>query len=317
MKLQLNIEKSAPYLHTFKKHSLKILISFLRYAILICVSFVIIYPLIYLIVMSIRPGKELLDPSVIWIAKNPTFDVLKTAWKAMNFPKALFGSIEFSVLGTFLEIIVCSITAYGFARFKFKFKNLIFASLLFSIIVPNQMALIPMFSQFRFFDFFGIGNLIGMITGTPLTVNIYDTRLAVILPSILGNGVRGAFFIYIFRQFFIGLPRDLEDAAYIDGSGYFKTFIKIMAPTAISPYLVTTILSLIWHWNDILWTSMFYPKLTTLPLALDRLYVKNADFFDLFVYKRAGAFLMILPILLVYLFLQRFFIQSIDRTGLK
>ncbi len=301
----------------FRKSGVSFVVKLLRYAILICVSFIIIYPLIYLISMSIRAGGELLDPSVIWIPKNPTMETIKTAWDAMNYPSALLNSAFFVITGTVLEIVVCSITAYGFARFKFPLKKAIFALLVFSIIVPNQMSLIPLFSQLRYFDFFGIGRLIGLFTGTPLTINIYNTPWSFIIPSVLGNGVRGAFFIYIFRQFFMGLPKDLEDAAYIDGCGYFKTFLKIMAPTAIPPYLVTFILSLIWHWNDTLWTGMFYPDLVTLPVALEGLAVKGAEFFDLFVYKRAGALLMILPILLVFLFLQKFFMESVDRTGLK
>jgi multiple sugar transport system permease protein len=135
----------------------------------------------------------------------------------------------------------------------------------------------------------------------------------------MGNGIKGSIFIYIFRQSFRGLPADLEEAAYIDGCGFLRTFAVIMAPSAAGAFLVTLILSLIWHWNDITYVPMFFPKLETLPIALESIDLSGIawDFNDMFVVQRAGALLMILPVLLIFLVLQKYFIRSIATTGIK
>ena len=151
-------------------------------------------------------------------------------------------------------------------------------------------------------------------------MSIYGTPLALLLPAIMGVGIKGSLFVYIFRQFLKGLPQDLEDAASIDGCGFFKTFYKIIVPTALPPYLVAGILSFIWNWNDNIWIPMYYPKLITLMNALDNFSThvpKGSDLNSIFVWQRAGAFLVIVPIVIMYMFVQKFFIESVDRTGLK
>ena len=292
--------------------------SIFRYTILISISFVVLYPFLYMVSIAFRPAIEMLDLTVIWIPRNPTLNTLKTAIDGMNYWKTMPNTIYLSFVGTILQLAVCSVTAYGFARFKFRGSKLMFVLLLFSIIVPVNTILMPLYSQIRFFDFFGIGRMLQPLTGNLIHLNLYNTSFAVILPSIMGNGIKGAIFIYIFRQSFKGLPMDLEEAAYIDGCGFLKTFVVIMAPSASGAFLVVMILSVIWHWNDITFTSMFFPKLETLPIALESINLPSPwDFNDMFVAQRAGALLMIIPVLLLFLVLQKYFIRSIATTGIK
>jgi multiple sugar transport system permease protein len=291
-----------------------------RAVLLVCLAFVVVYPLIYLVSMSARLGVELIDPSVIWLPKHPTFETLQDATGFLKYPTTLLNSFVFSTLGTLLELAACSFTAYGFARFRFRGSRLLFGLLLFSIVVPVHTLLIPNFMQIRFFDFFGFGTLYGLVAGSPLLANLYNTPFAVFLPAAMGVGIRGGLFIYIFRQFFKGLPLDLEDAANIDGCGFRGTFLRVIIPSSQPPFLVVSILSFIWHWNDSTVLSMYWPKFTTLAVAVETIssrVTKGAEFFDIFVWQRAACLLLILPVLLLYLFVQRYFIQSVDRTGLK
>jgi len=304
--------------HILINSTKKILVGFLRYCLIFCLSFVVLYPLIYMLSMAFRAGKELIDPAVIWIPKQITTDGFKIAMTTLNYWKSLTNSIYMAGSNTIATLIICSITGYGFARFKIRGSKLLFALLIFSIIVPVQTVAIPMFMQIKYFNFLGIGDIVYNISG--YNMSIYGTPLALLLPAIMGVGIKGSLFVYIFRQFLKGLPQDLEDAASIDGCGFFKTFYKIIVPTALPPYLVAGILSFIWNWNDNIWIPMYYPKLITLMNALDNFSThvpKGSDLNSIFVWQRAGAFLVIVPIVIMYMFVQKFFIESVDRTGLK
>lgn len=297
-------------------------VSLLRATVLFCLSFIVLYPILYMLSMALRYPIDLLDPSVIWIPNIITFDTIRVVAGLMDFWNTLLYSILFAGLSTFLSVCTCSLTGYGFARFDFRGARWMFALLLFSIVVPSYTIAIPMFQKLRFFDFFSLGILAQPFLGYTPSLNLYNTPLAVYLPALFGAGIRGSLYVYIFRQFFKGLPRDLEDAANIDGAGFLKTFLRIIVPTATPPYLVVSILSFIWYWNDTLWIPMYYPKFATLAVALETLTAhvprgRNPEFFEIFVWQRTGCLLLIVPILLLYMFVQKYFIQSIDRTGLK
>lgn len=294
--------------------------SVLRTYIIICLSFVVLYPLFYMISIAFRDVSEILDPAVVWVPKTWTLENIIETMDKVNYKVTLKNSAFNSLLSTIFQIISCSLAGYGFARFNFKGRKIFFAGVLLSIIVPMQTVAIPMFMQVKFFDFFGIGSLIGMITGTPLTLSLYNTPWSMLLPAILGNGIRGGLYIYIFRQFFRGMPMELEDAANIDGCGFISTFTRIIIPLARPPMLVVFILSVIWYWNDIFISSLFYSKAQTLAMAVDGMAARFALEYDIYqvqIFQQAGCLLMIVPVLLMYLFLQKYFMRSIDQTGLK
>lgn len=307
-----------------RSRSIRLAGATLRTVVLFCLSFIVLYPVLYLLSMAFRNPIDLLDPSVIWIPNVLTLATITKVGSAMAYGSTLGSSLLFAGVSSFLSLATCSLTGYGFARFRFRGSRVLFGLLLFSIVVPAQTIAIPLFQQLRFFDFFSLGRLLAPIMGYTPSLNLYNTPAAVYLPALFGAGIRSSLYIYIFRQFFKGLPQDLEDAANIDGAGFLKTFLRIIVPTATPPYLVVAILSFIWYWNDVLWIPLFYPKYLTLSVAVDTIANRipvprgqTLEFFDLFVYQRTACLLLILPVLLLYMVVQRQFIQSVDRTGLK
>ena len=218
---------------------------------------------------------------------------------------------------------VYSLVGYGFARFSFRLKKLCFAILIFTIILPPQALLIPQYLENSYFDFFFIGRLAGLFTGAPLTVNILDSVWAFYLPALCGFGVRSGILIFIFIQFYRGLPKELEDAAYIDGCGPLRTFLRIMLPNALPALITVLLFSVVWYWNDYQYAGMFLVDNQTLPLRLSNLKMvlnsaagQQLDPYQLSVLLPAGCLLVILPPLLLYILFQRYFTESIERTGL-
>lgn len=210
---------------------------------------------------------------------------------------------------------------YGFARFNFPGKGLWFVGVVLTILVPTQCIMIPLTVQFRYFDFFGFGK-IGELFGAQWTVNLLNTPFALYVPSLFASGIRSGLFIFIYRQFFLGLAPELEDAAYIDGCGPFKTFLKVMLPLSSGAIIIVLLLSLVAHWNDSLYSTFFFDSLNTLSTQLSLLGTTAeqatrgmADGLDV-AYKQAGAMLFMLFPLAVFIIFQRWFTESIQTAGI-
>lgn len=291
-----------------------------RTYIIILLSFVIMYPMLYMLSIAFRSQADFIDPGVVWIAKQWTLDNMLAVYELIEFPRALVNSVIIMLAPTALQLVSCSLAGYGLARFPFRGRGLIFALVLMDIIVPGYTIIVPLIAQIRSFDFFFIGQLGRLFGSGAWTVNLYNTPWALLVPAAFGNGLRGCMYIFIFRQFFMSLPVDLEDAASIDGCGFLQTFTRIVVPCASAPFLVVFILSAIWYWNDVSVTALFNPAMTTLSQAVDSLLTVMAMDYDLYTinqYQQAGCLFMIVPVLIMYVFLQRYFVQSIDRTGFK
>ncbi len=178
-----------------------------------------------------------------------------------------------------------------------------------------------MFLRFRFFDIFGV---IKLISGN--TINLIDTFWPFVLTSLTGTGLRNGLYIYMMRQFFRGAPKELEESAYVDGAGPYKTFYYIMLPIAI-PMMVTIFLfSFVWQWTDTFYTTLFLERMATLPTVLSSLAVSiNYQEFGPMatmspayasMLNNTGSVLVILPLIIIYLIAQRYFVESIERSGI-
>lgn len=308
-----------------KKHALNrtstILWKLFRFFLLFGLSFILLYPLLYSLSVAFRPYDELFDPSVVWIPKHFTLYNIKDAFQAMDYVNSLLRTIHLNVVSSVLELISCALAGYGFARFNFKGKGILFVMMLFTVIVPNQTTIIPMFVSFRYFDFFGLGKIVSLITGSNMSINLIDSNWTFYIPSMLGVGLRAGLFIYIFRQFFRGLPKELEDAAYIDGCGPFSTFLRVMVPSSMQAFLTVFILSLVWHWNEYYLTTMFFLNKWTISTSLSGMVnhvnsVGGLNPYGTVCQMQAGSLLAILPVLLMYIILQKYFTESIERTGI-
>ena len=276
-----------------------------RAALLIGLSFVILYPLIYAITMTFRPADQIYDPTVVWISKSLTLDNLKTTFQLMDYPKALLNSLMVNVISSFLQVAICAFTSYGFARFEFKGKNILFGLVLLTVLVPPQVIITPSFLTYK-------------------TLGLVNTYWTFYLPAIFGAGIKSGLFIFIFRQFFRGLPKELEEAAAIDGCGFFQCFIRIIIPNAGAVILTTVLLSIMWYWNDYYMSSMYMNNMHTVTTALVNLETNTynitgdiaPDPYKIITYMPAGSLLVITPPLLLYLVLQRKFVQGAERSGI-
>lgn len=289
---------------------------FFRFVILVGLSFVILYPLIYMVSCAFRERGDMSDPTVMWIPRHYTLDIIRETIDAMDFWETLKNTVLLNVGCSLVQVISCAITGYGFARFKFKGKKLLFGIVILMILVPTQVIALPLYTQFRYFGIKGL-----------FSVNLIDSRLTMYLPAMTANGIRAGLMILIFRQFFKGLPRELEDAAYIDGCGPFMTFVRVMAPNAAPAFLTVFLFSVVWYWNDYYVSNTFFTASKTVALMLTNLdsQLKIKLFNDpsvqislreQIVWKEAGCLLSIAPVLLMYVFLQKHFTEGIERSGI-
>ena len=271
-----------------------------RAVILIGLGFVIMYPLIYMISCAFRERADMSDPTDGFI-------------EDMLFSPGVVFEVQQS---KYDRNYLLAITGYGFARFEFRGKKLFFAIVIMMILVPTQVISLPLYTLFRYFGIKGL-----------FSVNLIDSRLTMYLPAMTANGIRAGLMIFIFRQFFKGLPRELEDAAYIDGCGPFRTFVSVIVPNAAPAFLTVFLFSVVWYWNDYYVSNTFFTNTKTIALMLTNLdnELKIRLFNDptvqispreQIVWKEAGCLLSIAPVLLMYVFMQKHFTEGIERSGI-
>ena len=290
-----------------------------RFLILFGLGFVILTPLMFMLSYAFRDSKDMNDPTVMWIPRNFTLTVMKQTIDAMGLTNGFFdnnplvNTLFLNIGCSICQVITCALTGYGFARFKFKGRNLLFGIVVLMIVVPTQIISIPLYMTFKNF-MFG-------------TINLIDSMWAMYLPAMTANGIRAGLMIFIFRQFFRGLPKELEDAAYLDGCGPFKTFLKVMVPNAGSSFLTVFLFSIVWYWNDYYVSSAFFTNTKTIALVLKNLDTTlNLAIFnnanaqvsvrEKIVWLEAGCLISITPMLILYACLQKHFTEGIERSGL-
>ena len=283
------------------------------YGLLICIGFVYLYPLLYMIAKSLMQRADLLDSSVNWIPSTLYIKNYIDAFTSMDFVRTLWQSVVIAGLPTLLNMVMCAIIGYGFARYEFPLKKVMLGILIFSFIIPPQITMMPNYLLYN-------------------DLKILDSIKAFLLPSLLGQGIKAQLYILIFFQFFRQIPQALIEAAKIDGCGHFKTFVKIAVPSAAPAILVVFLFSLVWYWNESYLTQLYVCGVmgesywNTLMVALK-------GFNDSYSQaggsvtgeamgslnegiKMAATMLSILPVLLLYFVLQKQFVESVDRTGI-
>ena len=309
--------------------TVKLSASILRAVFLVAFAYILLYPLFFMISASFKDARDFIDPTVVWVTKYFITGNFPDAFNVMEFPKSLFNTLRFEIVTALVEVLTCSVIAYGFARFEFKFKKVWMACLFLAILVPDVMLILPRIMSFKQLDILGVLGLLNKVSGVELRPNILDTALPFYLPALFGVGLKGGLFIFIYMQFFKGLPRELEDAAYIDGAGPIRTFIRIILPSAGSAFLTVTILSVVWHWGDY-WQALMYTgnnrTLAYVVANIDQYTdkylraafgIQNSGFNPRALAISMAACLIYIAIPLVfYLILQRKFIQSVDRVGI-
>lgn len=303
-----------------------VIVSLFRVFLLISIGYVIIYPLMYMITNSIRTGQSYYDPTIVWITTKTTFSNFAYAVQAMDYFNSLKNTILYEILPSILQLATCAVAAYGFARFDFKLKKILTFVLFITILLPVQATMLPSYINYSQLDFFGLFEQIYKITGTDLRISILNTPYVFYLPALFGVGLRSGTIIYIYIQFFKGLPKELEEAAWIDGSDPIRTFLVIALPSSSVVIFTNLIFSIIWHWNDYYRAAMFLKERTNFTLSVQLAEIQNtleslrlsssAGTPSTVAIIMASCLIYVLPVLIMYICLQTRFVKSIDRVGI-
>jgi len=292
--------------------------------------FLILQPIFHQIANSIMGVGDLFDPTVITIPREPNLAHYRLAMELMNYWSSLFTSIWITFLVAFLQIAACTLAAYGFARFEFPFKRFWFACVIVTIIVPPHTIMASLFLNFRFFDLFGI---ITLFANEPL--NLLQTMQGYLILSATAMGLRNGLYIFMLRQYFRNMPKELEESAWVDGCGKLRTFGQIMLPDAV-PMLVSCFLfAFVWQWTDGFYTGMFLQGQGVMAHQMGSMGETFRHYYILMtqatmgghgidppvalmeVMISTGVLLGIAPVIVIYLIAQRFFVESIGQSGIK
>lgn len=287
-----------------------------RFGLLVGIGFIILYPLLRQLSAALMHPDDMYDLTVNWIPRALTKMNFQVAWELLDYPKALTNTLGITILLAALELGATMIIGYGFARWKYPGSNIIFALVILSIVIPPQMVMVPLFLNFRYFDLFGLLPDPG--------INLIGSFWPLVLMALTGTAKRSGLFIFITRNFFRGMSTSLEEAAYVDGAGHLKTFFGIMLPNAKPVAMIVFLFSFVWNWNDLFYTNLFLPGSKLLQIGLSTINAqynypwanKAVEGTYIQLVNNAGMLLYVLPVLVLYAFLQRYFIESIEKTGL-
>lgn len=302
-----------------KKQIPKILWSIFRFVLFIGLAFIILQPLIIKFSSSFKGIIDMYDSSVFLFPKHPTVYNYERVFDYYNYPLRFLNSVLLCVIVGILQATSCTLTAYGLARFRYRGCNLVFGMAIFSMIIPTQTVLLPLFLQFEYFSpitFFTLGF---QLEG----ISLIGTPIPLILLSLTASGFKNGLYIFMLRQYFKNLPTALEEAAYIDGCNRLTTFLRIMLPGAV-PMIVTIFLfAFVWQWNDYFYSMILMPGMNIFTTVFSRVgeAITRGDgaLFDsmqIMLYDSAAMVLHIIPLIVLYAFTQKFFVQSIERSGL-
>lgn len=289
-----------------------------RFIIIVGVSYVILAPVIGIIVNSICSDADAYNPMVFVFPKFPTFERYQLSFARLEYLKVMPKNLLLIIGLTAVQVFICSMVGYGFARFDFPFKKLLFGCVVVTIIIPIHTVMLPWYMNFRSFDPFGICTA---IFGGSL--NLMGTTIPMFILTFLGCGLRSGLYIYIFNQFFRGLPKEIEEAALVDGAGIWYTYFRIMLVNASPAVITVTVFSLVWQYNDTFLSNLFLvsedvvisKRISTLQNVIanvDQILDRKIQQ----LYLDAGIVMVLLPIVVIYCLLQRYFIEGVERSGI-
>lgn len=282
------------------------------YFLLIVIGFVFIYPFLYMFSISMMSNIDLVDNTVSWIPTSFYLENYLLTARALKLPTAYLTSIYIAGSSTIAVAISSAFVGYGLARFQFKHKGIIFGIMIFIFIMPKALFFIPTYQIYT-------------------SLRIKGTIWAILAPALTGQGLQGPFFILIFYQFFKMIPKQLEEAAKIDGANAFQVFIRIAIPMAIPAFIITAVYGFSLYWSEtFLLGSYLDGKYITVNMYLNNLQNQYAEVINntgldssrnpLLNFSEAklfaGTLLSIIPMIIFYLIMQKGFLASIDKSGI-
>lgn len=300
-------------------------VSICRAVLLFGLCFLILQPLLNKISVSFMTEGDLYDPIVISIPMHFTTENYRLAAGLMEFGKSLLNSLAIALTISVVQVSMCTLVGYGFARFQFPLKRFWFACVMVMILIPPQVISTSLHLHFKYFDVFGISKL---LTGSP--INLRGSVIPYYMMSFGCMGLKNGLYIYMIRQFFRNIPKEMEEAAYVDGCGTLKTFVSIMLPDA-KPILTSCFLfSFVWQWTDGFYSKLFLGNVRLVSTSLSRIVDSLASYLQRLqgttvtptvglvdCIMSTGTLMIIIPVLILYLFAQRGFVESLSSSGIK
>ncbi len=312
---------------------LKVIVNIFRFILMLGVSYVILFPFISRIAGSFMPLADVLDPTVSLIPKDFTLDIYKYLIVEKHYFDALWHTALLSLLCALIQTLIACVIGYGLAKFKFKGNTAIMLAVVISMVIPHRTLSLAMTRHFTEFDLFAVQSVksieglewmkgpIELILGE--APEIANTFWPLIILSITGLAFKNGLYIYMMRQFFKGVPDELEESAYVDGSGVFRTFFMIILPLSVPMMITIFLFSFSWQWTDEFYTRIFWTDPNSEFYLMPDIYqqpdmignVTGAAIYNNVIQNTAGI-LIILPLVIMYLFCQRYLVQGIERSGL-
>ena len=311
--------------YVLRRGIMKWAVAIARFILLFGLCFLILQPILNKISVSFMTEADLYNPIVISIPEHFTTDNYRLAAELMSYSKAIVNSLVISLTIALLQVTVCLLVGYGFARFEFPLKKFWFACVILVILIPPQTIASSLHLHFKFFDILGLFKL---TTGS--TINLRGNVLPYYLMSAGCMGLKNGLYIFMIRQFFRNIPVDLEEAAYVDGCGMLKTFTRIMLPQTKPIVMSCFLFAFVWQWTDGFYSKMFLGTTKLLSTGLARL----VDSLGAYIQRMTGTLttvsvaysncilatgtlMIIVPIIVLYLFAQKAFVESISTSGIK
>ncbi len=317
-----------------------------RLILLIGISYIVLFPFFTKIAGSFMAPEDFVDVTVRLIPKNFTLDIYKAIWTELQYVKAFTNTLILSFVTALIQTFICCFVAYGLAKFKFKGNKFVFLAVIFSLVIPHETLRLSLFMNFRYFDILGIFQFLGggginlfgkTITNEALAgINIFgdskiftsagvvltNTDWPLIILSLTGLAFKNGLYIFMLRQFFRGVPDELEESAYIDGSGIIRTFMTIILPLSVPMMITVFLFAFSWQWTDDFYTQLFYttgkkilmPKIIAVPPSLTTDYAGQNLYYA--AIRNTSGIMIIAPLIVLYLFCQKYLVQGIERSGL-
>ena len=303
----------------------KTCVSIARGLLLFGLCFMIIQPLLIRFSTSLMAETDLYDSTVLLVPRNVTLENYKIVADLTNFPKSMLNTLWTSFMVSVCQIISCTLVGYGFARYQFPLKKFWFGCCVALIIIPPQTISTALYITFTNFDVLGLFKLF-----TGKAVNLRSSVLPYVMMSLTCMGLKNGLYIYMLRQYFRGVPKSLEEAAYIDGCNTMHTFVRIMLPDAVPIILSCFLFSFVWQWTDLFYTRNFFSTMSIYSTELASIVGRMARYFSANVDQTVivpparqqqlifiGVLICSAPLIVLYCFTQKTFVKSLAMTGSK
>ena len=318
-----------------------------RLLLLVGIAFVVLQPFYTMIVQSFMAAQDFVDPTVVKVPKHLAWDIYKAIMEDGEYIQVFFSTLGLSLACAILQTATACLVGYGLAKFKFRGNKLVFFAVILTLVIPHGTLQAAIYHQFQHFDVFGIvtflsgGARVGIeaidnilasikIFNAPEGISMLNTITPLLVLSVFGLAFKNGLYIFLMRQFFRGVPDELEESAYLDGANTFRTFVQVIIPLSVPMMITIFLFAFCWQWTDDFYIPLFYP--TSQPALMNNLIPSQASEFPSLttlysqIARGSGAYFKAMqygcgmmacaPLIILYLFCQRYLVQGIERSGI-